>query len=226
MLLLALLACTPSPGGSTPVDPATDTAVPTARLTGSVSGPDGEPVGDLLVQVCSASLCYPAPTDGDGAFAVPALPLGPWSVKLAASPLGHSPAVVPLTLTADRTLDLVLPLLEPEVTVPAAPESHAVAPGLTLVLSTDQVPGVPAVAAGRIGTLPPADGLDATPLAGFYLAPLGAGVDVPFTATVPGARAAWCTTRDAEGWVRCDQAVTGDAVSGTLPRFGTLLLTD
>ena len=215
-------ACGPA-GPPEPVATA-DTAVAGVHLSGRLTDPGGGPLAQVVLQACSA-VCVAASTDADGGFGFAGLAPGAWSLKVSASGAGHSSAVIPLALVDDRVVAITVPWLAEEVVVPVGGGDLTVAEGLILSVHPTNLPGIDAIAAGPIpaGSWPPLDGIDVDPIAGFYLTPLGAGLDVPFTIDAAGTRA-WCTDPEGLGWVGCDTAIVSGGVSGQLPDFGTVIV--
>lgn len=133
-LVLWSLACTPAPEpADTDDDGPQDTGDPvvTGHLEGTVRDVGGEAMAGVSVNMC-LSVCTTVETDAAGAYAFD-LPEGTYSFHLVPPPdQALAQPLVPLTITegGDRSVDVVLPPLGPEVALPAETAEIEIAPGV------------------------------------------------------------------------------------------------
>ncbi|MCA9490166.1 MAG: carboxypeptidase regulatory-like domain-containing protein [Myxococcales bacterium] len=196
-----VLACsTPSPE-----------AAPTEAtwLGGTVADADGAPLAGARLQAC-AEVCAVADSDADGTFAFEGLWDGAWSLHATGPDPDDAELVLPIALQGMREVAVVVPRLGPPVAVPAEPAWLEVAPGLTLRLSAEELPGITEVRAGPLDAGWLGDGLSDDVVRGWSLSPFGAGAGVAFEVAGDAA----CTSADGTSWEACD---------GVLPGFGSLV---
>ena len=209
-MLSLLVACAVAPEPKTTGSAISSEGV---SLSGQVTSLSGGALGGASLQAC-AEVCVAAISDGGGFYRFEGLHEGRWSIHAAGPSEEDAMLVIPWEISADSSLDIVIPMLGPEHLVPEAPSEIEVADDLLLTLSTDLLPGVPYVRAAALpGELwPPSDDLPSAPAVGWSLAPLGAGEAIPFEVTRPGE--AWCSSGDGTSWEPCE---------GALPDLGSIV---